>query len=193
MGKRDWSKSFSKFLLIVLFASVAINASQARKIRSLVDSPISGRSRVGEVATPIIGVGRDGQPVSIDFIGGQATVLYFFSPTCESCERNWDSVKALAHASEGKFRLIGITAKSDFATFAQQRGLDFELVGSISASAQAAFGLGGTPQTLVVSSQGRISHEWIGTFDGRRKQAIERFFEVELPGVRPATDTPERR
>ena len=192
MGKRDWSKSFSKFLLIVLFVSVAINASQARKIRSLVDSPTSVRSKVGEVATSFTGVGRDGRPVSIDFTGGHATVLYFFSPTCESCERNWDNVKALARASQGKYRLIGMTAISDFATFAQQRGLDFELVGGISATTREAFGLGGTPQTLVVSSQGRISHGWIGSFDGRRKHAIERFFEVELPGVRAGTDTLER-
>ncbi len=192
MGSRDWSRGFSRILLIVLFVSVAMNVSQARKIQSLVETPMSVRSRVGDVAPPITGTGRDNKPITIDF-KGQPTVLYFFSPTCGWCERNWDNVKALALASRGQFRLVGLAAESDLATFAQQRGLDFELVGGISTNARVAFGLGGTPQTLVVSSQGRISHEWSGAFDGRRKRAIETFFEVDLPGVRAVSDAPGRK
>jgi hypothetical protein len=95
----------------------------------------------------------------------------------------------MAAASAGRFRLIGIAKESDLQAFAQERELGFELIGGVSPDTLAALGLGGTPHTLVVSSQGRISHEWSGAFEGRRKRSVEDFFAVDLPGLLPDPKT----
>jgi hypothetical protein len=63
--------------------------------------------------------------------------------------------------------------------------LDFDILGGISTATTRAFGLGPTPHTLVVSSQGQISHEWMGAFNGRRLRLIESYFDVSLPGLEP--------
>ncbi len=41
-----------------------------------------------------------GQRRSVRFDAGLPTVVYFFSPTCGWCERNWDNVLALSAASD---------------------------------------------------------------------------------------------
>ncbi len=183
----------SRLMLVLLFVSVGMNALQARKIRDLVDPVLTVRSGIGQLASPLSGVSIDGQPRTITFSGGLPTVVYFFSPTCGWCERNWANVAALARASAGRYRVVGITATTDLKGFAAARGLDFEILGGVPEDATRALGLGGAPHTLVVSSQGRISDEWIGAFDGRRKRAVEDFFQIELPGLLPYSSSPIAR
>ena len=186
---RRWTSYLTQLTLGLLFASVAMNVLQARKIRDLVEPAVSVRSRVGQVASPVTATALDGRARTISFDGALPTVVYFFSSTCRWCERNWANVAALARASTGRFRVVGLATETDLATFAKARNLDFELFGGLSEEARRSLGLGATPHTLVVSSQGRISHEWVGAFDTRRKRAIENFFEIELPGLLP--DSPK--
>jgi peroxiredoxin len=145
---------------------------------------------VGSVATGLTGVGLDGQPRSIDFAEGLPTVLYFFSSTCSWCERNWANVQSLVKASAGRFRFVGVSTERDLREFARTHEIGFEIVAGIPDSAVQAFGFGPTPHTVVVSSQGRISVEWTGAFEDKRKRAIESFFEVELPGLLPKPSRP---
>jgi hypothetical protein len=191
--QQRWSISLSRVMYVLLFVSVAINALQARKILDLVEPAASTRSRIGELASPLTGVGLDGRAKSIHFRTALPTVLYYFSPTCGWCERNWENMRALARASNGHFRLVGIATDTNLASFASERELDFELLGGISSDVKIELGLSGTPQMLVVSSQGRISREWTGAFEGRRKRSIEDFFDIELPGVQPASKATIRR
>ena len=193
MAERPRSSYVSGLTLILLIVSIGVNALQARKIYGLVEPVKSPRSRVGQIARPLAGTDLDGRPVSLSFAGAQPTVIYFFSPTCRWCERNWNNVRTLARNSLGQFRLVGIALEKDLRAFAQARQLEFEIVGGISAEAVQGLGLGGTPHTLVVSSQGRISHEWSGAFDGRRERSVEAFFEIELPGLDPDQVPTNRR
>jgi peroxiredoxin len=162
-----------------------MNALQARRIHSLVETKPSSRSRVGSLAPVLNGVGLDGRHRSVDFVKGMPTVLYFFSSTCSWCERNWANVQTLAKASAGRFRFVGVSRERDLAEFARTHEVAFEVVGGISDEAVQAFGFGPTPHTVVVSSQGLISVEWTGAFEDKRKRAIEAFFELELPGLLP--------
>src|SRR5881409_3609007 len=47
-------------------------------------------------------------------------------------------------------------------------------------------GLGHTPQTIVVSKEGKVHRNWIGAFIQSRSD-VEQFFGVRLPGLPQAT------
>jgi len=178
----------SRMTLVLLFVSVAINAVQAKKIFGLVQPHASPRSQVGRVAASFTGVAPDGSSKAIRFDDGRPTVLYYFSPACAWCERNWANVQALADASSDRYRFVAVALESDLKAFVTTRGFQFDVVGGIAPETKAAFGFGGTPHTVVVSAQGRISNEWLGAFDGRNQRSIETFFDLALPGLLPAPE-----
>ena len=61
------------------------------------------------------------------FDGVLPTVLYYFSPTCGWCERNWDNVRALSAAAPGRYRFIGLSSTPKIEQFMRDRQLDFEV------------------------------------------------------------------
>lgn len=142
------------------------------------------------MAPALTGVGLDGQPRTVAFAKGLPTVLYFFSSTCNWCERNWANVQSMIKASTGRFRFVGVSTEQDLREFARTHEVEFEIVAGISNEAVQAFGFGPTPHTVVVSSQGRLSAEWTGAFQDKRQREIEAFFEIELPGLLPKPSRP---
>jgi hypothetical protein len=53
----------------------------------------------------------------------------------------------------------------------------------LSADTLQAYKLGGTPQTLVISGEGRVQKNWMGAYNGATKTDIETFFRIKLPDV----------
>jgi hypothetical protein len=47
----------------------------------------------------------------------------------------------------------------------------------------SSLGLGSTPQTIVISSQGKIEKNWIGAYGDDTKKEVEDYFGVVLPGL----------
>ena len=45
----------------------------------------------------------------------------------------------------------------------------------------AAYRLGGTPATIVVSPEGKLLREWKGAYMGDAKHQIEEYFDVSFP------------
>jgi hypothetical protein len=43
------------------------------------------------------------------------------------------------------------------------------------------YGLGSTPETIVISSQGKVVERWLGAYEGGTKRDMERFFSANLP------------
>jgi hypothetical protein len=62
---------------------------------------------------------------------------------------------------------------------------NLEIYKSPSDSATTAYKLGGTPETLVVSTDGKIMKRWRGAWTGDSKAEIEGFFHCSLPGLLP--------
>jgi peroxiredoxin len=169
--------------LALLLVSVAVNLFQAQKLGAF--PARDGRSpRLGAPVAPLSARTLDGRRVEIAF-QGKPTILYYFSPTCEWCERNWLNVKALAVATEGRYRFVGISTTRDIAAWATERGLTFELVAEPDADAVRALDLGGTPQTLLISASGALERHWRGAYTPAIQAAVERTFDAVLPGLRP--------
>jgi hypothetical protein len=89
----------------------------------------------------------------------------------------------LAAAGGDRFRFVAVTAERDVRGFAAARGFGFEILQRIPEEARRAFGFRGTPHTVVVSSQGLITHEWVGAYNKDHRRQIERLFDVPLPGL----------
>lgn len=49
-----------------------------------------------------------------------------------------------------------------------------------------AYKLGSTPQTIVISPEGKVLQDWAGACVGEQKSQVEAFFHVTLPGIAAA-------
>jgi hypothetical protein len=48
----------------------------------------------------------------------------------------------------------------------------------------SAYKLGGTPQTLVVSEDGKVMKNWKGAYMSNIQKEVEDYFHIDLPGIR---------
>lgn len=170
-------------LMGLLMVSATVNVVQARRIQSSAKLRTSG-VHVGQRAEPIAVTALTGTPTWIRFDQGVPTVLYYFSPGCQWCERNWDNVREVASQAHGRYRVIAISSDQSLAQFADDHRLSFDVYGGVSDDARFALGLTGTPHTVVVSAQGIISHDWSGAYTGSLERAVEELLHVSLPGLR---------
>jgi peroxiredoxin len=180
------------FPVVTLLLSVGLNILLARKVRLLVaGSP----PRVSE---PLLKEGSIVQPITAKRLGGQMeaisyggrelpTVLYVFTPQCSWCARNLDNFKALIQKSNHGYRLLGLSLTEDgLAHYVAKNNLAIPVYFA-SKDVQKAYQLGVTPQTLVISPEGRVLKDWAGAYAGQQKSQIEDFFGVKLPGLRSSS------
>lgn len=167
---------------LMLAASVCLNVVQAKRL-GVFDSretlPLPGM-----VAAPIHATSLDGYPVTIAY-GPVPTLLYYFSPTCKWCERNWANIKALAQAAGGRYRVVGLSASPDVARFVTDQNLAFEVYTSVAPADASAYAFHGTPHTVLVSSDGLVTRAWAGAYTSAIQSEIERALGVHLPGLTP--------
>lgn len=105
--------------------------------------PIRGRDLAGENAE--VRYGREQLP----------TVVYVFRPSCVWCRRNRANIESLLSRTRDHYRFIGVSlARSGLAT--SQAAFPFPVYTDISSETTAAYGLGATPQTIVLTNEGRV-------------------------------------
>lgn len=176
----------------VLLCSVLLNVVQARQL----ETTRSHTARSVPAGTPmpaLEGVDMAGKKIRVAYAGMLPTILYHFSPTCSWCERNRENLRSLIQETAGRYRVIGISAARPTAEFMRERQFDFPVITGISPDAMRAYGLGGTPQTLVVSPEGRLIETWTGAYVHDQAKAIERFFSIQLPGLVERAAAPGRQ
>ncbi|MEP7340710.1 MAG: TlpA disulfide reductase family protein [Acidobacteriota bacterium] len=179
-GRRDI------FLLVILALSLALNVLPGWKVQSMSNHIEARRNKVieGLTISAIAAVGIDGEEKTIACAAGdQPTVLYIFSPTCVWCDRNLDNVRALKGKIEQSHKFIGISLSSaGLNDYMNSHQLDFPIYKQPSQEAIKQLGLGSTPQTIVISPQGKVLKNWVGAY-GSSKPEVEAYFGLKLPGV----------
>lgn len=179
------SMLLSGALLLLVLSSAVLNVLLARELRTTIVDPAPGIAP-GTPLPPLSGVAADGRPIEIRYTAdARPTVVYFFSPSCEWCERNWANVRALNAATADRYRWIGVSAATTegLQAFAAARGLDFEIVTDVPAEVLRTYRFVGTPSTLVVDAAGRAVESWVGAFRNGLARRIEAFFDASLPGL----------
>ncbi len=196
VGRSSQTSRFSRFthhvLLLLLCTSVGLNLLLAKRVRQLaatIGPPLQEPLRVGTLVPPITAKGLDGKSEIISYAGtNRLTVLYVFTPQCVWCVRNLDNVKSLLQAKGREDRFIGLSlTEVGLADYVRTNGLPLPVFAGLSSTTRSAYKMGNTPQTLVISPEGRILQDWKGAWTDEQKSEIEAFFHVHLPGLRLAS------
>jgi len=181
-----WTEGLSRFsrrhaLVALLVVSGSVNLGLAQQLSYLTartGSPLAPGTQVPSVS----GESLSGS-VSITYPSAAPVLLYYFSPECSWCRRNWDNLRVLANAVQGRFRLVALSTLPRPSEEVRRRLSGFEVLWNFSQDARSAYRLGGTPMTVVVSADGKVLKAWTGAFQGRVEREIESYFNVDLPGL----------
>lgn len=176
-------------LCVLLLASVVLNLMLARKVKSLNETIALVKSeqllQEGALVPPIIANDVDGSAVVVRFDSVSVpTVLYVFTPPCGWCTRNLGPIKALEDKLKGRYRVLGLSLSSDgLPKYISETGLSFPVYADMPIETRSIYRLGGTPDTIVVSNDGKVIKHWQGAYVGPTKHEVESYFSVTLPPI----------
>jgi peroxiredoxin len=176
--------------ILLLLVSVSLNVVLARRVWSFTHLR-SNRAderllKVGTSVPPIAARHLDGQPGVISYQGAeQSTVLYIFTPPCSWCARNVDNLKTLLDKERGQYHFIGLSlSENTLAEYVAKNDLKLPVYSGLSPETLKTYKLGSTPQTIVISPEGKVLQDWVGAYVGDQKSQVETFFHISLPGLR---------
>ena len=176
--------------IALLISSVVLNVFLARTTKSLRSALLLVKAedslRVGATLSPIEAKGLDGRPAVIRYGRDELpTILYVFTPPCSWCTKNIENIKALAEGTKGRYRIIGLSLSSNnLQEYVTRSGFTFPVYSDLSPGTAIAYRMGGTPQTIVISNEGKLVKEWKGAYIGNSKKEIETQFGLGLPGIK---------
>lgn len=170
-------------LFFVLTASLVLNVLLATRAQRPRTSRIAGVT-VGGRLSSITARDHRGLTKSLRLDDGASSIVYIMSPSCVWCARNLDNIRKLYSATASQYRFVGFSNTMDgLDKYAESGALPFPLYTVDSKSLRAPLDLSVTPQTVVVLGDGKVEKVWVGALAGDRKDAVERFFGVSLPGL----------
>lgn len=181
-GRRDIS------LLVILAFSLILNVLLGWRIQSLNDHSETklqpNKAIEGVVISEISVLDPNGNSKVIACNrGSQETILYVFSPTCVWCDRNLNNIKALKDNVAQSYQFIGLSLSGlGLNEYIKSHQLDFPVYKQPSKEVIRRLDLGATPQTIVISPEGKVLKNWVGAY-GSSKPEIETYFGVQLPGI----------
>jgi len=177
-------------ITVALVLSVGLNVLLAHRVRSVTEVQ---RTRVGD---RLLKVSTTVPPISAKRLGAhqelisykdanQPTVLYVFAPPCSWCARNLDNFKTLLDKEGGHYRFIGLSlSEVTLPEYVAKNSLKLPVYSDLSPETLKTYKLGSTPQTIVISPEGKVLQDWAGAYVGDQKSQVEAFFHVTLPGIR---------
>jgi len=172
-------------LLLLLATSLAGNVYFARTARYAPRStPIL---ELGTKVPAVRGTGLDGAKVELRY-ESRPQILYVFSPKCIWCDRNMENAKQLAQQTAERYDFVAVALNAeDLEGYVRRHSLSWKVVKDIPTEIQQAFGMAGTPQTIVVDIGGKVRHVWSGALSGSALAEVEKALDVRLPGLNNAT------
>jgi peroxiredoxin len=168
--------------LVVLMLSIGVNVLLASRLLQAQRPPARGPA-VGATVRPFQVTSPTGDAILVKYAAPMSTIVYHFSPACGWCERNWDNVRTLIQQTKGRYRFVGVSLTAVSPQFMREHHLDFEVAANVSPDMARQYGLAGTPQTIVVSSEQRVVKTWWGAYVGLQARDIGTYFSVKLPGL----------
>jgi len=173
-------------LVLLLLSSVGLNfllasrISQQSKTLSIVRQ--EGRLRLGEPVPPLQAKTLEGVAVVVKY--DRPTLIYVLKPDCPWCAVNTANINALAAAVGSTHAVFGVTLTTDKLTeHIESSAYAFPVLKEIEPLVALALKLGSTPQTIVVGTNGKVLHSWLGAYSGQTAKEIESFAGIRLPGL----------
>lgn len=184
LGQRLTSHWVDIVLILMLAISLSGNVMLGWEVRSLRAGRSPVEARVGMSISELNVRALSGQDVSLSLVAQQPTVLYIFKPSCHWCVANIENIRSLSRQHSADIRFIGIaTTNEGLAAYIQQYPLPFSIYVIADPAKLSGFNFIGTPQTIELSPQGTVLHNWVGAYNPEIANAIQRQFSVHLPGL----------
>lgn len=171
----------------LLGLSVAVNILLSLQVHHLKQptTPAAPGLQIGQVVPPIAATDRNNRSVIVPYDDTPIpTILYVLRPNCSWCTRNLANFHELTRQTHGRYRVVALSLTSA-GNYAQYGGEDSVL--TVSEGSRRALRLGATPQTLVVSRDGRMLHNWVGAYTNSVAD-IETSLRISLPGLLQGPD-----
>ena len=180
-------KSGDIVLLSLLAVSLSLNVFLGWKVkkRGTTSVPSKPSTVTGSAFPPLLVRNINNVQETIEYsTSGVPTVLYLFSPTCVWCERNQANIDAVAKMRGGDYRFLTLALNEvKLREYLDSRSTDLPVFKGLARDTMKELGLGGTPQTIVVSPEGRVIKNWSGAYGPEILSEVEVFFGVRLPGI----------
>lgn len=111
------------------------------------------------------------------------TLLYVFRPSCRWCQSNSSNLRIVMKHVLASYDVVGISLEREgLDKFIEQEAIEFPVYTDLTLSTRNLYRLGVTPETIVVSPQGRVLRTWLGAYMNEPvKSEVERFFSVRFP------------
>ena len=189
VGERRWERLRTTILTSLLIISVLLNVLLARRVRqqtSVQSTALAERLlKVGTPVPPFTAMRVGGGSETISYSESeQPTVLYVFTPQCVWCQRNLENLKTIIKERHGEYRFVGISLTEDAVEkYVAENDLGIPVYIGISAEARTLYKMGSTPETIVISADGKVVQAWGGAYVGEAKSQVESYFHVTLPGI----------
>lgn len=126
---------------------------------------------------PLSGYGLHGRRKVLFYEGGRDTLLLVFSPECSPCDANWPNWRTALRAAGGNVRAVFVdpTTIRPSRAFVRGRGLSADSVfARVDAQSVLEYRLRFTPQTILVSPEGRVLWIWTGVLSRVALRRLER-------------------
>jgi len=92
--------------------------------------------------------------------------------------------KKLIALKGDEYRFIGLSLTDQgLVEYVSRNDLKLPVYTGLTSDTVKTYKLGGTPQTIVVSPEGRVLQDWMGVYTGDQKSEVEAFFHISLPGI----------
>jgi peroxiredoxin len=183
------NKIQSIFIVGLLGISALTNIFLARQVISMKEKYTASststqvRPVVGEFVPPIevITMKGDKHLISYEEIN-LPTVLYIFSPNCGFCKDNAENISKLHEQAKSRYRFVGISIEADnLDEILVNYGVTFPVYKQPSKNSLRVYKFSSTPQTIVISTEGKVIKNWIGEyFYSNTRKDIENFLNVKL-------------
>lgn len=175
-------------LSALLVGSACLNLALAARLHSERGRRLAARSlQQGDKVPSLLARTPGGQPVVLSYgIETRPRVFYVFRPGCGWCDANRPNILALANGAKQQFEFVGLCLQGrpqEAQECVTSHPVPFPVYVDISAKTRSEYKLSGTPQTLVVTSDGTVVRNWRGAYLDDQVREIESFFNVSLPGL----------
>jgi len=183
MANESLSQPALTFLSVLLAGSICINAWLMHTVRGINASTNERHHLSIGAEVPAVDVtDASGRRITIGFgPNSLPTIIYWFGPKCKWCKRNEIQVQHLARELSGRYRFISVANSSDGLTeYLESSHCSRPIYTDKNGNLRDAYGLGSTPQTLVLSPEGELLKSWTGSYESDTRADIESFFGIRL-------------
>jgi hypothetical protein len=183
------SSGLNRILQILLLVSAGANAVQgfriqavARERERLIDKNILHE---GELLPALASLGPAGERERVvPEHGTRPVVIYWMRPDCPWCAKNEANFRALVSAASDSYDIVAVSSRFDgLSTFVENTRPPYKVVGPPAPDDIARYKFGATPMTIVLSADRVVQRIWRGAYEDSKRQQVEEFFKVTLPGL----------